>query len=65
VPLRDVVAAVSEEAGRRGAHVTGAEIVGLAPQAAIEEFPDDVPLNGFDPARHILERRLRLQEPIH
>jgi glutamate formiminotransferase len=65
VPLRDVVAAVRAEAGRRGAHVTGAEIVGLAPQAAIEEFPDDVPLNGFDPARHILERRLRLQEPIH
>jgi glutamate formiminotransferase len=65
VPLRDIVAAVSEEAGRRGAHVTGAEIVGLAPEAALDDFPADVPLNGFDPARHVLERRLRLKEPIH
>jgi glutamate formiminotransferase len=55
---------VNEEAGRLGARVTGAEIVGLAPQAALDDFPADVPLNGFDPGQHVLERRMRLREPI-
>ena len=59
VPLRDVVAAVRREAEPLGAHVAGAEVVGLAPQAALDGFPADVPLNGFDPARHVLERRVR------
>jgi glutamate formiminotransferase/glutamate formiminotransferase/formiminotetrahydrofolate cyclodeaminase len=52
-PLRDVVAAV-----QRHAHVAAAELVGLAPQAAFEGFPEDVPVPGFDPDRHILERLL-------
>lgn len=41
VPLRDVVAAVA-----RHAEVSGAELVGLAPAAALEGFPADVPLRG-------------------
>jgi glutamate formiminotransferase/glutamate formiminotransferase/formiminotetrahydrofolate cyclodeaminase len=52
-PLRDVVEAV-----RRHAPVAAAELVGLAPQAAFEGFPRDVPVPGFDPDRHILERLL-------
>jgi hypothetical protein len=32
--------------------------VGLAPKAAFEGFPDDVPLPGFDPGRHLLEHAL-------
>jgi glutamate formiminotransferase / 5-formyltetrahydrofolate cyclo-ligase len=59
VPLREVVEAVRRGAEPLGAAVTGAEIVGLAPEAALDGFPADVALNGFDPERHLLERRLR------
>jgi glutamate formiminotransferase len=52
-PLRDVVAAV-----RRHAPVAAAELVGLAPQAAFDGFPEDLPIPGFDPARHLIERAL-------
>jgi glutamate formiminotransferase len=53
VPLRDIVEHV-----RRRAEVAGAELVGLAPRAAFDGFPEDVPLRGFDPERHILEEAL-------
>ena len=33
---------------------------GLAPRAAFAGFPDDVPLRGFDPERHLLENALAL-----
>jgi glutamate formiminotransferase len=52
-PLRDVVAAV-----RAHAPVSAAELVGLAPRAAFEGFPADVPVPGFDPARHLIENVL-------
>jgi glutamate formiminotransferase len=55
VPLRVVVDAV-----RAHAAVACAELVGLAPAAALVGFPADVPLPGFDPARHVLENALRL-----
>ena len=35
-----------------------AELIGLAPRAAFDGFPDDVPLHGFSPERHILEEAL-------
>ena len=54
VPLRDVVAYVQQRA-----EVAEAELVGLAPRAAFDGFPEDVPLRGFDPERHILEEALR------
>jgi len=53
-PLREVVQAV-----RRQAPVAGAELVGLAPRAAFERFPEDVPLRGFSPERHLIEHVLR------
>ena len=53
-PLRDLVAAVRERAP-----VAEAELVGLAPAAAFDGFPDDVPLRGFDPERHLIENALR------
>ena len=59
VPLREVVEAVRREAESLGARVAGAEIVGLVPQAALDGFPEHVPLNGFDASRHTLERRVR------
>jgi len=41
-PLKDVVAAVA-----RHAEPAGAELVGLAPRAALEGFPPEVPLRGY------------------
>jgi glutamate formiminotransferase len=59
VPLREVVEAVRREADQDGVRVLSAEIVGLAPVAALDGFPGDVPLRGFDEARHVLEKRIR------
>jgi hypothetical protein len=53
VPLADVVAAVG-----RLAAIASAELVGLAPAAALAGFPQHVPMPGFDPARHIIENAL-------
>jgi glutamate formiminotransferase len=53
-PLAAVVEAV-----RARAPVAEAELVGLAPRAAFDGFPADVPLRGFDPARHLIENALR------
>lgn len=52
-PLRELVAAT-----RARAPVACAELVGLAPAAAFEGFPDDLPVRGFDPARHLIENAL-------
>ena len=52
-PLRTVVDAV-----RRHAPTAAGELVGLAPKAALASLPDDLPLPGFDPARHLIENAL-------
>jgi glutamate formiminotransferase len=54
VPLALLVEEVSARA-----RIAEAELVGLAPRAAFEGFPDDVPLRGFDPERHLIENALR------
>jgi glutamate formiminotransferase / 5-formyltetrahydrofolate cyclo-ligase len=54
VPLRDIVARVREQTD-----VAEAELVGLAPKAAFEGFPADVPLRRFNPERHLIEEALR------
>ena len=54
-PLRLLVEAV-----RRHATVSGAELVGLTPRAALTEFPGDVPIRGFDPANQVIENALGL-----
>jgi glutamate formiminotransferase len=53
LPLADVVAAVAVHAS-----IAAAELVGLAPRAAFDGFPADLPIPGFDPARHIIENAL-------
>ena len=53
VPLRAIVDYVRERA-----EVAEAELVGLAPRAALDGFPEDVPLRGFVPERHLLENAL-------
>jgi glutamate formiminotransferase len=54
VPLRVLIDEVAKEAP-----IAEAELVGLAPRAAFDDFPEDVPLRGFDPDRHLIENALR------
>ena len=53
-PLAEIVERV-----RSRATIAEAELVGLAPAAAFDGFPDDVPMRGFDPSRHLIENALR------
>ncbi len=61
-PLRTTLGAVVEAVRRLaaplGARPVEAELVGLIPAAALVDYPDDVPIRGFDPERHVIERRL-------
>ena len=58
VPLRVVVARAAELAAEHGARLVAAEIVGLVPAAALQGFPADLPIQGFDPQRNLIERRV-------
>ena len=58
VPLAEIVERVRELAAPLGARPLEAELVGLIPQAALEGYPADVPIRGFDPQRHVIEARL-------
>jgi glutamate formiminotransferase/glutamate formiminotransferase/formiminotetrahydrofolate cyclodeaminase len=53
LPLAAIVEAVS-----RRADLAAAEIVGLAPRAALAGFPAQLEIRGFDPARQIIENHL-------
>jgi glutamate formiminotransferase / 5-formyltetrahydrofolate cyclo-ligase len=53
ISLLDVLETV-----RKHAPVASAELVGLAPRAVLEGFPEDIPLLGFDPGRHVIENAL-------
>jgi glutamate formiminotransferase len=58
VPLGTVVEEVRRLAAPLGARPVEAELVGLVPEAALASYPDDVPMRGFEPAKHVIERRL-------
>jgi glutamate formiminotransferase/glutamate formiminotransferase/formiminotetrahydrofolate cyclodeaminase len=58
VPLGAVVERVRELAAPLGARPLEAELVGLVPAEAMPGYPLDVPIRDFDPARHVIERRL-------
>ena len=51
--LAEVIDAVA-----RHAPLESAELVGLAPRAALDGFPDDLPMTGFDRERHVIESAL-------
>jgi len=53
VPLREVVAAV-----RRHADIARAELVGLAPRAALAGFPAEIPWRSGDPEAQLIENAL-------
>jgi glutamate formiminotransferase / 5-formyltetrahydrofolate cyclo-ligase len=61
-PLATTLGAVVEEVRRLaaplGARPVEAELVGLIPAAAVVDYPADVPIRGFDPELHVIERRL-------
>ena len=57
-PLALVVERVRALAAPLGARPVEAELVGLIPEAALAGYPQDVPIRGFDPGRHTIERRL-------
>lgn len=59
VPLALVVQRTTELAARHGARPVAAELVGLAPTAALDGFPEEIEIQGFDPDEHLLEPRLQ------
>jgi glutamate formiminotransferase len=58
VPLARVVEEVRRLAAEHGARPIEAELVGLAPAAALSGYPDDPPIRDFDPDQHVIERVL-------
>jgi glutamate formiminotransferase / 5-formyltetrahydrofolate cyclo-ligase len=60
VPLAEVLDRIRELAVDQGTAVASAEIVGLVPEAALAGWPEEVPIEGFDPDQHIIERRTGL-----
>jgi glutamate formiminotransferase / 5-formyltetrahydrofolate cyclo-ligase len=58
VPLARVVAEIRRLAAEHGARPVEAELVGLVPEAALEDYPDDPPIKGFDPRRDVIENVL-------
>jgi glutamate formiminotransferase / 5-formyltetrahydrofolate cyclo-ligase len=58
VPLGRIVSEVRRLAARHDASPRSTELVGLVPEAALEGYPEEVPIEGFDPDRHLIERRL-------
>jgi glutamate formiminotransferase / 5-formyltetrahydrofolate cyclo-ligase len=57
-PLGAVVEMVQRLAAPLGARPVEAELVGLIPAGALVDYPGDVPIRGFDPDLHVIERRL-------
>jgi glutamate formiminotransferase len=45
---------------RAHAPIAAGELVGLAPRCAFADFPDDIPLPGFDPSTRLIEQLLGL-----
>jgi glutamate formiminotransferase / 5-formyltetrahydrofolate cyclo-ligase len=58
VSLARVIEAVRAAAAHAGVSVGAAELVGLAPRAAFDGFPADVPIPAFDPESHLIENVL-------
>jgi glutamate formiminotransferase len=58
VPLGTVIERVRELVAPLGARPVEAELIGLVPEGALADYPDDVPIRAFDPVRHVIERRL-------
>jgi len=58
VPLARVVEEIARLAAEHGARAIEAELVGLAPEAALEGYPEEPPIKDFDPRRDVIENVL-------
>jgi glutamate formiminotransferase / 5-formyltetrahydrofolate cyclo-ligase len=58
VKLGDVVRRVRALAEPLGASPVEAELVGLVAEGSLADYPADVPIRGFEPHLHVIERRL-------
>lgn len=58
VPLARVIEEVRRLAAEHGARPVEAELIGLAPAAALVGYPDEPPIRDFDPDQHVIERVL-------
>jgi glutamate formiminotransferase len=58
VPLGTVISEVRRLAARHDAAPVSAELVGLVPEAALRGYPEEIPLSGFNPDKHVIERRM-------
>jgi glutamate formiminotransferase / 5-formyltetrahydrofolate cyclo-ligase len=58
VPLARVVSEISRLAAEHGARPVEAELVGLAPEVALEGYPGEPPIRDFDPKRDVIENVL-------
>ncbi len=58
VPLAAVVGRIRDLAAPAGARPVEAELVGLIPEDALDGYPADVPIRGFDPEERVIERVL-------
>ncbi len=58
VPLARVVDEIGRRAAEHGARPIEAELVGLAPEVALEGYPGEPPIRNFDADEHVLERAL-------
>jgi glutamate formiminotransferase / 5-formyltetrahydrofolate cyclo-ligase len=58
VPLAAVIERVRELAMPLGARPVEAELIGLVPAAALNGYPEDVPIRDFDPESRTIEARL-------
>lgn len=58
VPLAAVVERVRALAGRLGARPVEAEVIGLVPAAALNGYPEGMPIRDFDPELRTIEARL-------
>jgi glutamate formiminotransferase len=57
-PLSVVVEKIRALSVPLGARPLEAELIGLVPFAALADYPNDVPIRGFDPERQTIEQRL-------
>lgn len=63
VPLGQIVEVIRRLARAHDARPVAAELVGLVPAAALDGYPDDVPITGADPHGRTIESHLSSLDP--
>jgi glutamate formiminotransferase len=58
MPLAKVITEITRLAAAHGVRPIEAELVGLVPEAAVEDYPEGCPIRDFDPRRDVIENVL-------